>query len=134
MVYSQEDYYSQQNSALRKWFEVIDFDLREQIKKEWIADMERLHISIPFFKWFPTFASKHGISKVYSHSSLEIQSNLFNIWSTVKLNTSLKNDSASTSFNAILLNKIQLQLEALSQESSSSPSCINKTYNQNLNT
>ena len=24
-----EDYYSQKNSALRKWFEVIDFDLRE---------------------------------------------------------------------------------------------------------
>jgi len=31
-----EDYYSQKNSALRKWFEVIDFDLLEQIKKEWI--------------------------------------------------------------------------------------------------
>ena len=40
------DYYSQKNSTLRKWFEVIDFDLREQIKKEWIADMERLHVCL----------------------------------------------------------------------------------------
>ena len=31
------DYYSKKHSALRKWFEVIDFDLREQIKKEWIC-------------------------------------------------------------------------------------------------
>jgi len=61
-----EDYYSQTNSALRKWFEVIDFDLREQIKKEWITDMERLHVSIPFFLWFPTFTSKYGLLKVYS--------------------------------------------------------------------
>jgi len=44
-----EDYYSQQNTNLRKWFEVIDFDFRDQIKKVWIADMERLHVSIPFF-------------------------------------------------------------------------------------
>jgi len=44
-----EDYYSQENSALQKWFEVINFNLREQIKKEWITDMERLHVSIPFF-------------------------------------------------------------------------------------
>ena len=35
-----EDYYSQQNSVLRKWFEVIDFNVCEQIKKAWIADME----------------------------------------------------------------------------------------------
>ena len=47
------DYYSQTNSTLRNWFEVIDFDLREQIKKAWIADMECLHVSIPFFLWFP---------------------------------------------------------------------------------
>jgi len=40
-----------------KWFEVIDFDLREQIKRVWITDMERLHVGIPFFLWFPTFTS-----------------------------------------------------------------------------
>ena len=55
------DYYSEKHSALRQWFEVIDFDLREQIKKEWIADMERLRVSIPFFLWFPTFTSKFGL-------------------------------------------------------------------------
>ena len=54
------DYYSQKQSSLRQWFEVINFDLREQIKKAWIADMERLHVSIPFFLWFPTFTSKFG--------------------------------------------------------------------------
>ena len=41
-----EAYYSQTNSNLRKWFEVIDFDFRKQIKKVWITDMERLHVSI----------------------------------------------------------------------------------------
>jgi len=35
-----EDYYSQKNTNLRNWFEVIDFDFRDQIKKCWIADME----------------------------------------------------------------------------------------------
>jgi len=74
-----EDYYSQKNSALRKWFEVIDFDLREQIKKEWITDMERLHVSIPFFLWFPTFTSKHGLPEVYSQPSLNVQTTLFKV-------------------------------------------------------
>jgi len=75
-----EDYYSQKNSALRTWFEVIDFDLREQIKKELIADMERLHVSIPFFLWFPTFTSKYGLPKVYSQPSLNVQTTLFKVW------------------------------------------------------
>jgi len=61
-----EDYYSQKNSTLRKCVEVIDFELREQIKKEWLTDMERLHVSIPFFLWFPTFTSKYGLPEVYS--------------------------------------------------------------------
>jgi len=72
-----EDYYSQKNSALRKWFEVIDFDLREQIKKEWIADMEHLHVSIPFFLCFPTFTSNYGLPEVYSQPSLNVQTTLF---------------------------------------------------------
>ena len=74
-----EDYYSQKNSALRKWFEVIDFDLREQIKKEWIADMERLHVSIPFFLRFPTFTSKYGLPEVYSQPNINVQTTLFKV-------------------------------------------------------
>ena len=66
-----EDYHSQKNSALRKWFEVIDFNLRGQIKKEWIADMERLHVSILFFLWFPTFTSKYGLPEVYSQPNID---------------------------------------------------------------
>ena len=79
-----EDYYSQKNSALEKWFEVIDFNLREQIKKEWTTDMERLHVSIPFFLWFPTFTSKYGLPEVYSHPSLNVQTTLFKVWHFVK--------------------------------------------------
>ena len=79
-----EDYYSQQNSALRKWFEVINFDLREQIKKEWIADMERLHVSIPFFKWFPTFTSRFGLPDCYSKPSINVQTTLFQVWHFTK--------------------------------------------------
>jgi len=74
-----EDYYSQKNAALRKWFEVIAFDLREQIKKVWIADMERLHVSISFLLWFPTFASKYGLPEVYSQPSLNVQTTLMKV-------------------------------------------------------
>jgi len=79
-----EDYYSQKNSALRKWFEVIDFDCREQIKKVWITDMERLNVSIPFFLWFPTFTSKFGLPAVYAQPSLNVQTTLLKVWHFVK--------------------------------------------------
>ena len=71
-----EDYYSNSNTLLRKWFEVIDFSIREKIKKEWIGDMERVHVSIPFFLWFPTFTSKFGLPEVYSQPSLNVQTTL----------------------------------------------------------
>jgi len=53
-----EDYYSKQNDSLRVWFEQVNIDLREHIKKEWIKDMERLKVNFPFFVWFPTFTLK----------------------------------------------------------------------------
>jgi len=79
-----EDYYSQQNTNLRNWFEVIDFECREQIKKAWIADMKRLHVSIPFFLWFPTYTSKFGLPDIYSRPSLNVQTTLMNVWHYVK--------------------------------------------------
>jgi len=78
------DYYSQTNALLRRWFENIDHTLREQIKKEWIVDMERLHVNIPFFLWFPTFTSKHGLPNVYSQPSLQVQTTLSRVWHRVK--------------------------------------------------
>jgi len=78
------DYYSHTNALLRKWFENIDYTLREQIKKEWITDMERLHVSIPFFLWFSTFTSKHGLPNIYSQPSLHVQSTLSHVWHLVK--------------------------------------------------
>ena len=109
------DYDSDKHSALRKWLEVIDFTLREQIKKEWIADMERLRVSIPFFLWFPTFTSKHGISDPYSKPSLTIQNILYNIWPNLKDKISRKSqdDFTTVSSNSILLDQIQQQLNAL---------------------
>ena len=79
-----EDYYFQQNANLRNWFEVIDFECREQIKKAWIADMERLRVSIPFFLWFPTYTSKFGLSDVYSQPGLNVQTALMKVWHFVK--------------------------------------------------
>jgi len=79
-----DDYYSPKNSGLRKWFKVIDYDLREQVKTAWITDMERLHVSIPFFLWFPTFTSKYGLPEVYSHPSLNVQTTLLRVWHFVK--------------------------------------------------
>ena len=75
-----EDYYSQLNTNLRNWFEVIDFDFREQIKKVWIADMERLHVNIPFFLWFPAYTSKFGLPEVYAQPSLNVQTTLMKVW------------------------------------------------------
>jgi len=77
------DYYSDTNAILRKWFEVFDFQLREHIKKEWIADMECLHVSIPFFLWFPTFTSKYGLPSVYSQPSLNVQTTFARVWHLV---------------------------------------------------
>ena len=74
-----ENYYSPHNSSLRLWFEQIDRNLREQIKKEWISDMERLQVNFPFFIWFPTFASKKAVQNVYSIPSLNVQTNLFKV-------------------------------------------------------
>ena len=73
------DYYSQTNANLRNWFEVINFECREQIKKAWIADMERLRVSIPFFLWFPTYTSKFGLPEVYSQPSLNVQTTLMKV-------------------------------------------------------
>jgi len=74
------DYYSQTNALLRKWFENIDHCLRKNIKQEWIADMERLHVNIPCFLWFPTFASKHGLQNGFSQPRLQVQTMLSKIW------------------------------------------------------
>jgi len=62
----------------------MDFDLREQIKKEWISNMERLHVSIPLFLWFPTFTSNFGLPEIYSQPSLNVQTTLFKVWHFVK--------------------------------------------------
>jgi len=74
------DYYSVQNTTLRTWFEQMNRTLSESIKKEWIADMERLRTNIPFFLWFPTFASKHGLQHVYQLPSLNVQTSLLKVW------------------------------------------------------
>ena len=74
------DYYSTQNTTLRTWFEQMSPPLLASIKKEWIADMERLRTNIPFFLWFPTFASKHGLQQVYQLPSLNVQTSLMKIW------------------------------------------------------
>ena len=42
--------------------------------------MERLGVSIPFFLRFPTFASKHGLQKVFSQPSLQVQTSLSKIY------------------------------------------------------
>ena len=65
-----EDYYSDKNASLRAWFEQIDRNLREEIKKEWIAGMNRLRVNLAFFLWFPTFASKKGMQNVFSIPSI----------------------------------------------------------------
>jgi len=72
------------NSALRKWFEAMDFDLREQIQEVWIEDMERLRVSLPFFLWFPTFTSKHGMPERYKLPSIHVQTTLFKVWHFAK--------------------------------------------------
>ena len=75
-----EDYYSQKNSSLRRWFEQFDRKVMEDVKKEWISDMNRLKTNIPFFIWFLTFASKYGISQPYQIPSLNVQTSLLKVW------------------------------------------------------
>ena len=75
-----DDYYSDKNASLCTWFEQIDQNLREEIKKEWIADMNRLRVNLAFFLWFPTFASKRGMQNVFSIPTINVQKNLQKIW------------------------------------------------------
>ena len=42
--------------------------------------MEYLKVNIPFFMWFPTFASKQYMKKVYTQPSLNVQTNLLKTW------------------------------------------------------
>ena len=42
--------------------------------------MERLHVSIPFFLWFPTYTSKFRLPKVYAQPSLNVQTTLMKVW------------------------------------------------------
>jgi len=42
--------------------------------------MERLHVTIPFFLWFPTFTSKHWLPEAYSQPNLNVQTTLFKVW------------------------------------------------------
>jgi len=37
-----EDYYSTSNASMQQWFKQIDGNLRENVKKEWIANMQKL--------------------------------------------------------------------------------------------
>ena len=46
--------------------------------------MERLHVSMPFFLWFPTFTSKYGLPEVYAQPSLNVQTTLLKVWHFVK--------------------------------------------------
>ena len=75
-----DSYYSVQNTTLRTWLEQMNPSLLKSIKKEWISDMERSRLKIPFFQWFPTFASKKGFQNVYTIPSLNVQTSLMKIW------------------------------------------------------
>jgi len=58
----------------------MDQNHRVEIKKEWIADMERLQVNFSFFLWFLAFASKRGIQNIYSIPSINVQTKFFKIW------------------------------------------------------
>ena len=49
--------------------------------------MERLYVSIPFFLWFLTFTSKHGLPDVYSQPLLHVQTTLSRVWHLVNGNS-----------------------------------------------
>ena len=39
----------------------------EEIKKEWIAEIERLQVNFPFFIWFPTFQKGSSTSQTFTN-------------------------------------------------------------------
>jgi len=64
------------NSSWHQWFEQIDRNLGENIKKEWIGDMQKLVVSFPSFLWFLTFMFKKGLNDVYTLPSTNVQTSL----------------------------------------------------------
>ena len=61
-----EDYYYISDASKCQWFLQINRNLGELLKKEWIPDMQKFAVNIPFFLWFLTFISKKGLSDVYT--------------------------------------------------------------------
>ena len=62
-----EDYYSDKNASLHAWFEQIDRNLREEIKKEWIADMNCMRVNLAFFSLVSNICLKEGYTKCLFH-------------------------------------------------------------------
>jgi len=78
-----EDNYLSANSSKRLWSDQMDRNLCEELKKPWIAYVNRLSNDIPFFIWLTdvsffiwltNFASRHAIQDDVYTLSRNVQS------------------------------------------------------------
>jgi len=52
----------------------MDRNFREDLKKPWIADMNKLGVDIPFFAWLVIFADRYGLKgNIFTLLSINVQ-------------------------------------------------------------
>jgi len=62
----------------------MDQKICEDLKKLWIAEMNRLRVDIPFFTWLELFANCSGLKgNIFTLPSVNVQTSLYKTWHLV---------------------------------------------------
>ena len=59
----------------------MDRNFGEDLKKPWIANMNKLCVDIPFFTWLVIFADRLGLQcNIFTLPSINVQTSLYKTW------------------------------------------------------
>jgi len=59
----------------------MDRNFREDLKKPWIAEMNKLRVDIPFFTWLVPFADRYGLKgNIFTLPNINFQTSLYKTW------------------------------------------------------
>ena len=84
-LFLRKDFYLEENKDKRNWyFSTFSKQKNEEIRTEWYEEMNRLKITIPFFIWFETYASRNNIEIPFKNSNINVQTSQLRKWDTTK--------------------------------------------------
>ena len=102
----EEYYYSLANSSKRLWFERVDRNFHEDLKKPWIAHVNKLRVDIPFFTWLVIFIDRYGLKdNIFTLPSINVQTSLYKTWHLENGRTQVSTHPPSTSIKTFVKNK-----------------------------